>query len=984
MFALPFVVCRRRFAFLLSIAFTAATVACDGAADGPAPSPDATAEPDASAGDGGSVPNTDGGPADDDGGVFIDGCADASGLLWTSDEAVDAASELRWTWAGDTDVAVVVRPTQSAFGTERSVYAFVDDDDDDDDGTQTVHILAPTSPFTMNDEVAYDVFIDDDGRRCRLGQVRVAPLPTDRSYTFATLHDDVTSMVAAYQGVFGVTDEAVASPDPENEVEVLFALAHELLDGESPLALARVLEAEGASDVEVEFMERVMSVGAATVALGTQTNKSLASCGVDPVHITTAEQLDCWMRARETLKQTVASDGGKVVRATMGILIGVADSLAEGNAYAEMTVTAVATANFFINQLIDALEGMLPSRLTEVVFEHDPKQLCPQESGTVYDVLLYAENTGWSISVLTLVDGFLTLKGVKDVFKPAQQQQAARQVADELLNYIRDVLLNYTGILLPTAEVTQFGQRPWAVPLDDTRWFDVMTQTPGLSTNQNEYTNDGTQAADATFVVTTRPPAFLSQVVSRQGAVRIDVEGVTLHDVESKPDANVFLFTELTCLKPGDVRLSFTSNGAGTMIDGNVGLYQVPSCSMPHCSFANEIEVTIVEPTGLANPSDIADVDVRDCCTGAVPSNCTRDDRCDCPTPPPICTAEFYVKPAGGCMYPGQSRQFAVESDFGSPSDVEWQVTDANGDIVPDAVNVDGLFAAPVQPGRYYIRATSIDDADLYDEVAVNVGLDCSGWRVESNNATYIGNEVRPVTQEALHEDGTLTWRISLLTNTDIHELEYRDPPAVLPGLEPTGELVLLGHPGIAADCSGPLGVFPGRLATTRYVENAFAVQTFSEEVSVSVNAIGPDGFHVNVFGPGFDLVPNGDPENPPDPTPTGIDGYAFMEAPCIGVEGNVAHGDLLGAFTQGSVCTEVYESPSFSQGAFEVMCSGLGGACVDGGACASSQRMGRCDLRASGTSFGFPQVQHHYPGDVTIDDLRLACQAQGGVWTDG
>ncbi|MFN3200951.1 MAG: hypothetical protein ACE366_21300 [Bradymonadia bacterium] len=938
-----------------------------------------------------------GGGGDSDGGV---GGAEQACAVSLSTEAARAGTviTLEGVDLGEREFAIVVN-APALPGPTAIPGTYLPDD-------QQIGFFAPAMVETMDAETTFAVELHVDGADpCRAGTLTVAPLPQVGDASLATVVGDLQSVFDQQLAFFGVTEEMLDDPDPEmvNLLAPLAAVRYALDHPDNPDSLARVADGTAATlsiaGPQRELIDRVLTQVVADLPPldqmqeglrpGDLVGASLADCGVLPSNISTADELDCWMSVQSTVQAIFASRAAKYIRATIGVAIGVAGVFTAG------TAAAVAgLVNFVVNQMIDALENLLPSSIEDITFVATKTKLCDGESGEVQQVTVVAQNKGWTISIFTIIDGVLASVGVAQAYKvlgtgasagealadsarfanlTAGQREAVQQGADTVWGIIRDGIVNFTGLVSPgTGDLVTFGARRFGpITLPDTTWFKVESDDARMPVVVDRYSHESDVSLTATLTVTTLPDRFAGAEASREAAIQLDVVEIFVDPVYAKKGETVILTAEVTCLDDYEILWTTLGTDGGAVLDREAGAYLTPTCDREICTYPGEISAGLVRPGGLGIERGSAEVKVADCCVPNAPPSCTREERCDCDDPPPICEAEFYVAPSGECVAPGSSTTFQVVTDLGGAlPEVVWTVRAIEGEAAGE-INPEGVWIAPADAERVVIRATDVDDETRWAEATMTVNVECSAWSVTgAPGGLFQGQGVLvPQPRAVPDEDGVLTWTFALN--------QVGNPQG-----QPAGALALRGHPGFDDQCQGPTGVYEAAFAVGRMRDGLNA-----ESVSARVLEIGPGGIRIEFSGMGLYAEQIGDEIRE---SPSFISGsLSTAEGICTGLENPDPIGDAepLGyIFDPGApgICLEVFETPDFSERAWNQVCGAAGPQCTDDARCPSARRLGRCDLRALGTQLGFPQIQHYYPDpEIDIADARQSCEFQNGTWYD-
>lgn len=903
---------------------------------------------------------------------------------------------------GDTEFAIVVHaPALSGPTALPGTYT-------PDDGQIT--FFAPAMIETMDARTTFAVELHLDGAQpCAVGDLTVAPLPEVGATTMASVTADLEDALAQQMAFLGITEamlDDTSDPEQAQLLAPLIATRYMLNHPDNPNALTKILDGT-ARDLSLtpaqrELMDRVLTqVGqdlppleqmAGGLRARDLINASIADCGVMPYNIATAEQLECWMGVQETIQAVFGSQLAKYIRATIGVAIGVAGVFTAG-----VGAAVAGMVNFIANQIVDALENLLPSTLDQITFVATETRLCERERGEIQQVRVRAANNGWTISIFTIVDGVLASVGLGQALKgasaaggvadalaenarfanlTAQQREAIETGSETLLGIVRDALVNFTGLLAPgTGDLITLGQTHFGpVLLPEAGWYEVISGDSRLEVVVDTYENVGEDTTVAYLTVRTLANRFGADQIEEQLAVNLETVEITVNPINAKSQEQVLLTAEVSCLDDYEILWGTQGTDGGAMIDRERGLYLTPDCPREICNYGGEVIAQLIRPAEL-DVEGRGDVRIATCCAPDAPTSCTREERCACDDPPPICEAEFYVAPSGECISPGASVDFQVLTDLGGElPEVVWSARALDGGQAGE-IDATGQWVAPGDGNRVVIRATDVDDESRWAEASMTVSAQCSAWRISSAlSGAYQGYGVRLALPRAVpNDDGELTL---------IFSLSRSDEPGMLPG----GEFALLGHPGFDANCQGPTGTYAAAFAVLGPNQ---ADGLGAERLTAEVTAFGPGGIRVEIAGQGayLDQGPDGEPRE----RPTAIQGtISTAEGICTGLEMPDPIGDAvpLGIIRDPeapSLCLEVFESPDFPEAAWDQVCPELGNQCVDEGRCPEASRVGRCDLRALGTQQGFPQIQHYYPDpDITAAELQQSCELQNGTWYGG
>lgn len=357
---------------------------------------------------------------------------------------------------------------------------------------------------------------------------------------------------------------------------------------------------------------------------------------------------------------------------------------------------------------------------------------------------------------------------------------------------------------------------------------------------------------------------------------------IEVDDVYAKKGEVVQLTASVSCLDDYEIMWGTLGTDNGAILDRSAGTYKTPTCDREICTYGGEIFAELIRPADIDVERGSGKVVVADCCVPDQPLSCTREERCDCEDPPPICEAEFYVAPSGECVAPGATVQFQIQTDLGGEQpEVEWSLSRLDGESAGE-IDQGGLWIAPGDGARALIRATRVDDAEVWAEADMTVRRDCGAWRIfGSPGGTMRGTQIAVTLPRAVpDEDGVLNW-VFVLSQESLNAM-------------PTGTLVLLGHPGFDENCEGPTGQYSAMVGGARGMEGLFTADPISAEV--------------------LEIGPAGDPME----EPSLISGeLVTAEGICTGLENPDPIGDAVPLGTiqdpeAPEICLEVFESPDF------------------------------------------------------------------------
>lgn len=863
-----------------------------------------------------------------------------------------------------------------------------------------LEFLAPAFVETMDVQTEFQVELHiDGGASCVLGLLEITPLPPAGQLTFTTLVDELGGLLDQQQLFLGITDEMLDNPPPEMArfLAPLIATRYVLRHPDNPDALTKVA-AGTAENIHLdgrqrELLNRTLSAAVAglppieslrgELRAAWLASASIADCGVMPPNISTAEELQCWLGVQQGINVIFGSQAAKYTRAAIGVAIGIAGVFTAGSGAAVLGMV-----NFVLNQLIDALENLLPSKLVNLSVDNDSLRLCEGESGDVSRVTVSADNNGWTISAFTIIDGVLASVGVGYTFKGAaiaddlaripklanltlKQREAVEKGAETLLGTIRDVLINFTGLLAPgTADIITIGKTRFGpVPLPDTTWFTLTSDDDRMTINDTVYKNEGTETVVAQLKVKTHEDRFSGRNTEENISVKLVAVEVQFSPVYAKPEETIVLDATVSCLDEYALFFGTQGNNSGEMLDRDLGLYKTPKCDGDLCTYEGEIFAKLVSPATLDLDRVSATVTVADCCIegGAPPPSCTREEFCACDDSSEMCEDPFSVVPSGSCVALGSTTQFGVVSDFGEPPPVMWTAT-AIGVGQPGMVDEQGRWTAPATSSRVVVRATSIENAELWAEASILATDTCGAWTVSGTVGGTMHGDVAsiPVPRAVPDGDGNLIWNIALTQSNN-------EPPS--------GFLVIRGHPGLDANCAGPTGDYEGAVGTTD--ERRGLV---SESLTVTVSQVSAAGVRVSFRGDGEFVDMDSEDEDPP----SFITGEVVVSnLICMGIVNPdpIDEAVPLGLFIDledSTMCIEAFERGNFTARTWAAVCAESPGNCAQG-RCPAQGRVARCDLRALGAQAGFPQIQHYYPGEgFDLADFQQACQFLNGVWHAG
>ncbi len=840
--------------------------------------------------------------------------------------------------------------------------------------TGSLRFHAPTSPATMDATVTYTMALIVGDTACSLGALTVTPLPPAGPRTLDSVLGDLRTLSDLTWATVGLDRAAYADAD-EATREALAPLvaADALLDPAVAGGLVAMLAGEvdgiALAAADRAFLDRVIAtVPVAADPLPLMT--SIADCGVTPFNLTTDAQLDCWMKAQANAAGIFGSTAARTVRATIGVVIGVAGAVSGGAGWA-----VGGAVNFVANLIIDLFDALLPSTLTDLQVELQ-RELCPADEPTWSEPQLAATNKGYAISVFTIADALTAAIGLGKIPGPSLADDAGKalritsEAAEQIERFseiafqaLRDVLINYTGIVLPDVggSSAPFGKRTWIVTLTD-RFYTVAANGP-VSANPATRTYRALlgQTGNGDLTFTTADDAFGDQQFEAVEPVAVDEARLVVDPVVARSGDVVTLSAERICL-PDDAVLVWGSLGTdgGQILDRDRGTYRAPSPDDGVQTYPSEVFVGVVSPAEVAGVEGRGDVAVIDtCCVESPPASCTAEERCACPEPPDSCEGTWSLEPIAGCVAPGATFDFDLLVLGGVTTPVRWRAEAADGGAA-GAIDADGVWTAPGREADVTITVEELDGEQSARQ-RVTVAADCEGWRAVVTGRGPISGERVYVTPSGVEdEDGVLQWVIALSTEANTA----------------AASIAIAAHPGLRMACDGPTGRYRGVVAVTT---NTWAFT--AEAADIQVVALGPAMVRVAFSGNGllFDMA------SPEEGTPALVTGGGWRANACGGDPDPDPLADAvpLGALQpDGEVCLEGFAAEGFPAARFERICA-ADPTCMAGGRCPAANRLGRCDLRGQGNVLGFPQVQHYYAGfeGADVAELREVCDFQNGVW---
>jgi hypothetical protein len=606
-------------------------------------------------------------------------------------------------------------------GDSDPAYTFVDVDE-----SQNARIVVPIHPLTPLTGGDVTLIITDGNLECNPVTFNIQPLP-EAPGEFNTVVDGLQEILRQQLEVFGTTPEEIVATPVNDLPEILHpaALIQSVIDHPDNEGSLRKL-ASGEGDIgngeSLDLAERllarinlsesmkVVSKEVSDFNRNPMNTEALLICTPDNIG-TDASLLNYCMNQASEARRRAEGASGEVLN-DLNTMFGIV-SLAP-NPFVEILANTLGTIAWAIQNERERTAAMLPSFLADLLLEFSQVEFLEDD-----------ENEGnWSAHLIATSDGWDL---GQEIIAVALQASNFFRAIEKLgiTNYVNDLII-YIGsgpvaqALIGDGTLDQFIVEPQEFgPVDITfEDWSVVEVVSGTSVELFSHNNYRPKEPGVSRISIRTPNGFFGedQIADFQD-IEVSEIIINISPDETRVQAGEIAFFNASIENakyPDLVQIdeSVTLQGEPEIFYEGEGLYTVAIQAPEEPDYGNPDLLTIEHTAG----------------TGALANR---------PSPKAIATVRFArleILSNTTCASPGQEVQFEKEVLGMENEEVIWSAS-----LGDDPVN--GLYSVPeaATGTEVIIRAESVVDADLFDEITFTIGCVCSFTLKVGNNPAYVG-----------------------------------------------------------------------------------------------------------------------------------------------------------------------------------------------------------------------------------------------------